>query len=114
MMRLVIAAFAAWLAWAPLALANDYPTLARVEYVMSCMNRIGAQTYDTMYRCVCSIDQIAERLSYSDYAEAQTFSYLKSTPGERGGVFRDPPRSRELTDALTEAEGDAANSCFLN
>lgn len=95
------------------ALGNDFPTLARVEYVLSCMNQIGNQNYDTLYQCVCSADKIAERLSYDDYAEAQTFAMLRSTPGEKGGVFRDPPQSRELRQTLSDAEDYARTSCLL-
>ena len=98
---------------ANVALGNDFPTLARVEYVLACMNRIGNQNYDTMYQCVCSADKIAERLSYEDYAEAQTFAMLRSTPGEKGGVFRDPPQAKELRETLSAAEDYAKASCML-
>jgi hypothetical protein len=97
----------------PSALGNDFPTLARVEYVLGCMNQIGNQNYDTLYQCVCSADKIAERLSFDDYSEAQTFTMLRSTPGEKGGVFRDPPQAEELREALADAQDYARASCFL-
>ena len=95
------------------AFGNDFPTLARVEYVLACMYQNGNQNYDTLYQCSCSADKIAERLSFEDYSEAQTFTMLRSTPGEKGGVFRDPPQARELREALADAESYARASCFL-
>ncbi len=95
------------------AFGNDFPTLARVEYVLACMYQNGNQNYDTLYQCSCSADKIAERLSFEDYSEAQTFTMLRRTPGEKGGVFRDPPRARELREALADAESYARASCFL-
>ena len=92
---------------------NDFPTQARVEYVLQCMQKNGGQNYDTLYPCVCSIDKIAEVISYDDYAEAQTFTYMRSAPGEAGGVFRDPPRAKKLRKRLQDAEENARNSCFV-
>ena len=92
---------------------NDFPTQTRVEYVLQCMEKKGGQNYDTLYPCVCSIDKIAEKLTYDEFAEAQTFSYLRSTPGEKGAVFRDPPRAKELRDRLKEAVAFAEQSCFV-
>ena len=92
---------------------NDYPTQARVEYVLQCMQKNGGQTYDTLYPCVCSIDKIAASINYDDYAEAQTFTYMRSAPGEAGGLFRDPPRAKELRKRLKEIEGNAKSFCFV-
>lgn len=92
---------------------NDFPTQARVEFVLQCMQKKGAQNYDTLYPCVCSIDKIAEQLSYEEYSEAQTFTYLRTTPGEKGAIFRDPPRSKDLRGRLKEAIAYAEQSCFV-
>ncbi len=95
------------------AAANDFPTSARVEFVFGCMNQRGGPTYDNLYQCACAVDQIAERMSYPDYSEAETYAMLKSTAGERGGVFRDPPRAREMVTALQAAEDAAEQACFV-
>lgn len=96
-----------------IAAANDFPTEARVEFVVGCMNQRGGSNYDNMYRCSCAVDYIATQLSYVDFAEAETFAMLKRTPGERGGVFRDPPRAEELVTALEDAESAAEKACFV-
>lgn len=95
------------------AQANDFPTEARVEYVLQCMNNHGGQTYNTLYACVCAIDAIAARLSYADYTEAETFTMLRKTPGERGAVFRDPERSGQLIELLAETSREAEHGCLL-
>ena len=90
---------------------NDFPTQARVEYVMQCMAEHGGQNLDNMYHCVCAVDKIASRLKYQEYSEALTFTYLYDTPGEKGGEFRDPPQSKLLRDKLKAAKQEAED-CF--
>ena len=97
---------------AAFAQANDFPTQARVEYVMGCMNKLGGQNYNTLYQCVCVIDTVAAQFSYEEYTEAATFSMLRRTPGERGGVFRDPPRARELMKKFKEVNSNAEAFLF--
>jgi hypothetical protein len=93
--------------------ANDYPTQARVEYVLGCMNERGGQSYDTLYGCVCSIDKIAEGLPYERYVEAETFGVMVKTPGERGGAFRDAPGARGLLKQFAKLKESAETSCFV-
>jgi hypothetical protein len=96
----------------PSAAVNDFPTQARVEYVLQCMQEHGGQTYDTMYHCVCMIDKIASKMPYEELTQAQTFTYLFNTPGERGAEFRDPPQSAKLRNQLKETQAQAAQTCF--
>ena len=93
--------------------ANDYPTQARVEYVLGCMNAHGGQSYDTLYGCVCSIDKIAEKLPYERYVEAETFGVMIKTPGERGGAFRDAPGARDLVKQISKLKENVEASCFV-
>jgi len=93
--------------------ANDYPTLTRVEFVLECMQEQGGQTRDNLYHCACAADKVAARMNHEEYAQAQTFTYNFSTPGERGAEFRDPPQSAKLRNALKEAKAEAATACFL-
>ncbi|MFO1418963.1 MAG: hypothetical protein U1E83_09875 [Methylotetracoccus sp.] len=91
---------------------NDFPTQARVEYVLQCMVEHGGQNYDNLYHCVCAVDLLASRMSYDEFGQAQTFTYLFNTPGERGGEFRDPPESKRLRTLYKEARTAAESSCF--
>lgn len=92
---------------------NDYPTRDRVEYVLNCVAQHGGLSYITQYACGCKIDKIAEKLSFSDYEAAKTFTYLRSTPGDAGGVFRDPAQAKDLRKRLKDAESHAEKNCFI-
>jgi hypothetical protein len=91
---------------------NDFPTLARVEYVLQCMLEHGGQNYDNLYHCTCAADTIAARMSYEDFSQSLTFTYMFSTPGEKGGEFRDPPESKRLRELLKESKALAHTRCF--
>ncbi len=96
------------------AFANDFPTQARVEFVLSCMEAHGGQSYDTLYPCICSIDKVAGQVSFEEYAAVETLTFLWSTPGERGGVFRDAsPNSRKRIKHLAAVVDAAQSSCFV-
>ena len=96
------------------AVANDFPTQARVEFVLSCMDARGGQSYNSLYPCICAIDRIAAQMPYREYTAAETLSFLYSTPGERGGFFRDAaPRSRKRIKAFQALREEAEAACFV-
>jgi hypothetical protein len=98
----------------PTPMVNDYPTRDRVEYVLNCVAQHGGLTYITQYACGCKIDKIAEKLTFSEYEAAKTFTYLsKGQTGDAGAVFRDPAQSKDLRKRLKEAEAYAEKSCFV-
>ena len=94
-------------------LANDFPTQTRVDFVLGCMNEQGGQSYDTLYKCVCLVDAIAAEMSHDEFAEAQVFRQLRSTAGERGGVFRDPDQARSLVEKLERVIERGRARCFI-
>jgi hypothetical protein len=59
------------------------------------------------------IDKIAQEINHDDFTQAQTFTYLKKTPGERGGLFRDPSQAKLLRNRLREAKEKAKAACFV-
>jgi hypothetical protein len=89
---------------------NDYPTLARVEYVVDCMRTTGPAE-ENVYKCACVIDRIAEKMKYDDFVEASTFSKYASTAGERGAVFRDTDDAKKKAKLYRETETGAFKSC---
>lgn len=93
---------------------NDFPTLTRVEYVLSCMQEKGGKNYDNLYHCVCAVDKIAAQMSHEEFLQAETFETNKNLAGERGGVFRDPPQAKALRDKLKTVTDAAIASCFPN
>jgi hypothetical protein len=92
------------------ASANDFPTSDRVEFVLECMQR-NAGKQEFVYKCACVIDQIAQKYSYDDFVEAATAARYQSLGGERGGLFRDPPQTRELAKRFVQVQGEAMKRC---
>lgn len=97
----------------PQVLANDYPTLERVDHVMTCMRANGGQTVDNLYACSCEIDVIAQKVSFDEFTEARTFEIYKRMPGEKGGLFRDGDEGGDIGEKLSAARADAKKRCFI-
>jgi hypothetical protein len=93
--------------------ANDFPTQARVEFVLGCMSEQGGQSYDNLYKCVCLVDAIAAEMGHEEFVQAQVFNQLRATAGERGGVFRDPDQAQTLIDKLAAVLERAKAQCFV-
>ena len=93
--------------------ANDFPTQARVEYILRCMDSHGGQKYENLYSCTCIIDKIADKMAYDEFVEAEVFAQLRSTPGERGGVFRDPDQASLLVRKISDLTEVAEKFCFM-
>ena len=103
--------------WASMALAggpaaaNDFPTAARVDYVIGCMAANG-QDQIVMAKCSCSVDYIASQMSYAEYTEIETIKRMRLVPGERAGVFRDVPQLRDALDQFQLLQVEADLQCF--
>ncbi|MEN0073828.1 MAG: hypothetical protein AAGC69_05560 [Paracraurococcus sp.] len=94
------------------ALAHDYPTVARADYVLGCMAANG-NTRLALERCACSIDAIAATLPYDTYEAAETaLREQAGNLGERGAEFRDVPQVRATIEALRLAQAEATLQCF--
>ncbi len=90
----------------------DFPTQDRVEYVFECMRDHGGIHYDNLYHCVCQVDYLDRHLDAETFTRALTFKRYKALPGERGGIFRDPPEARKLRKRLETLERQAEAHCF--
>jgi hypothetical protein len=95
-------------AWA----ANDFPTTARVEYVLECM-RGEAAAPDAMYKCSCVVDAMAAKMSYEEWLDLRTVSDAITIAGERGGVVRDMKDGRKMVGTYRTLQQEARKSCFL-
>lgn len=93
------------------ALANDYPTEARVDYVLGCMAANG-QTRLVMQQCSCSIDVIAEQLPYAAYEEVETILSMHDQRGELGQLFRTERGLQEQVETFRAAQTEADLRCF--
>jgi hypothetical protein len=90
---------------------NDYPTVARADYVFGCM-QVNGQTRDALQRCSCSIDIIASLLPYEQYEEAETVMRVRQRGGENASMFLTMPMMRAKVDALKRAQIEAELRCF--
>lgn len=96
----------------PPAVANDFPTTVRVEYVLECMKDHN-QDYEYFYKCSCAVDEIAKQVSYDEFNELSTATRYRRLGGERGAVFRDPEMVERMADKYKAAEAKAYGACFM-
>lgn len=90
--------------------ANDYPTIARADYVFACM-QVNGQTREALEKCSCSIDQIAAVLSYDKYEEAETIKSLQLRGGESVSAMSYAPLQEKVKN-LKRAQVEAELRCF--
>ncbi len=90
---------------------NDYPTVARADYVFGCMAANG-NTRDVLEKCSCSIDVIATIIPYDKYVEAETVLSLRLAGGERMSIFRTSQTAKVLEADLRRAQAEAEILCF--
>lgn len=105
------AALIALPAAAQTAPVNDYPTVARADYVFGCM-AANDQTRTALERCSCSIDHIASVLPYEAYVQAETILRTLRVGGERVAALRSSARHKEMVANLRRAQAEADMICF--
>lgn len=89
---------------------NDYPTVDRADYVFACMQSNG-QTRESLEKCACSIDQIAELLPYTEYIEASTIMSVGMRGGDAQSLFSSPQMQVKVH-TLKLAQVEAELRCF--
>ena len=97
-----------------LGYANDFPTRARVEFVLTCMSESKTSQQESMYKCSCAIDAIADKVSYATWVDLSTVANGTTIAGERGGVMRDLKDGRKLIASYKDLQASAKKQCFLN
>jgi len=90
---------------------NDFPTAARADYVFACMSTNGT-TREMLERCSCSVDEIAQLISYDDYLQAETVLSMRRVGGERMALFRSAAVAETLVATLRRAQAEAEIVCF--
>jgi hypothetical protein len=91
--------------------ANDYPTIARADYVFGCM-QVNGQTREALEKCSCSIDVIASLLAFEHYEEAETVMRVRQRGGRNASMFLSMPMLRHKVDELKRAQIEAELRCF--
>lgn len=91
---------------------NDYPTSARVDYVIGCMASNG-QTHEMMQKCSCSIDHIAEAIPYEEYVQISTLMSLQQMAAAgRNAVYKKSTWSQKAIAKLRDVQADSTLTCF--
>ena len=90
---------------------NDYPTVARSEYVFGCLKANG-ETRQAIGQCSCSIDVIASLLPYDRYVTAETVLSMSQVRGNLGGEFRSSEQATAALNDLRRAQAEAEVRCF--
>lgn len=96
-----------------MAQANNYPTLARVEYVEQCQRSHPGPGYEMRSKCSCAIDHIASQIRYEEFETLKTASDAMSIGGERGGALRDNASVKPMIARWRELQTQAARACFI-
>ena len=90
----------------PLYKRASAPTEARVDYVLGCMMTNG-QSHESMRKCSCSIDKIADAITYKDYVSIETLQTLGEVPGERAAAMRINNWAKDMLDKFRQAQVEA-------
>src|SRR5882672_2808955 len=96
------------------AFANDFPTTARVEFVLDCMKSGKASAHEMLYKCSCAVDNIASKVNYDTWVDLSTVALGTTIAGERGGVIRDMKDGRKLINNYRDLQAEAKKACFIN
>jgi hypothetical protein len=90
--------------------ANDYPTVARADYVYACM-QVNGPTRESLEKCSCSIDQIAAVLPWAEYEEAETIMSVSQKGGESVSWSLNPAIKEKINN-LKRAQVEGELRCF--
>jgi hypothetical protein len=90
---------------------NDYPTIARADFVFGCM-KVNGDTREAMEKCSCAIDVIATILPFENYDAASAFMSMGQLQGEKGALFRQSEPAKKALDELKRARAEAEVRCF--
>ncbi len=93
------------------ATSNDFPTLARSEFVFACMSS-NASNRDFMAKCSCAIDEISKRMSYKEYAQAEAIARLWEGGSPREEAFKSVGLSKDRMKKLFRAQAASELECF--
>lgn len=92
---------------------NQFPTLARVEYVERCLTQFERPRQELIYKCSCAIDAVAKQVDYDTWVGLETFNNAVPIAGERGAYVRERKDARTQVKAYREVQASARKACFL-
>ena len=90
---------------------NDYPTVARADYIFACMKTNG-ETRRALEQCSCSIDVIASLIPYDRYVTTETILSMSQVTGPVGSEFRSTEPAKLALQEFRRAQAEAEVRCF--
>jgi hypothetical protein len=91
--------------------ANDFPTIARVEYVIACLDGRGVDSAE-LRKCSCVVDTIATHLSYEDFLKAKALSALQQANTPNSEAYQSVRMTKLFLDRYLRAQAFAELGCF--
>lgn len=89
-----------------------YPTSVIADYVLGCMLSNGVSP-ETLQKCSCSFDFVAESIPYEEYEHVQTLLTLQQVPGTgRVAVYKNSNWAKNAVANLREVQAESTLRCF--
>ncbi|MCG8488866.1 MAG: hypothetical protein MI756_15430 [Chromatiales bacterium] len=91
---------------------QNYPTSAKVDYVIGCMASNG-QSHEIMQKCSCSIDLIEQKIPYDEYVQISTLLSLQQMSNSgRNAIYKNSTWSQKAVAKLRDIQADSTLRCF--
>ena len=91
--------------------SNYFPTSARSEFVFACMSS-NVSNRDFMAKWSCAIDEIAKRITFKEYSQAEAIARLWEGNSPREEAYKRVGLSKEKMDKLFRAQAASELECF--
>lgn len=91
---------------------QGYPTSVLADYVIGCLLANGTNP-ETLQKCSCSIDFIAESIPYDEYVKVETLLRLQQLEGVgRNAVYKSSAWSKAAVTRFKEIQAESTLRCF--
>lgn len=89
---------------------NDFPTIARADYVFACM-QVNGQSREALEKCSCSVDVIASLMPYEEYEAVETILMVFKRGGKAQQQMSNGDLQRRVKD-MRRAQVEGELRCF--
>ena len=89
---------------------NDFPTVARADYVFACM-QVNGQSREALEKCSCSVDVIASLIPYDEYEAVETIIMVFKRGGKAQQQMSNGDLQRRVKD-MRRAQVEGELRCF--
>ena len=89
---------------------NDFPTVARADYVFACM-QVNGQSRESLEKCSCSIDVIASLMPFEEYEAVETIMMVYKRGGKAQQQMGSNDLQRRVKD-MRRAQVEGELRCF--